>query len=215
AVAELDRLDAGRAREIESVRDADTHLVAGAVRRLVSEEDEVVASTGGAFGLDRFDDRRRGRYRIPLAAIALQQDRALDAQRHGIAQLVGRGLRPQRQHGRTATVRFDHAHGFLDRAFLVGTDRESEIARVDVLGVGRQRDLAGGGGDALDANQDVHRPGLAPHAGVLRIEERRGADNGDGCRVLLAKIFDRELGAGLRLFRWKEAHQDGLADRWA
>src|SRR5205823_10293285 len=86
----------------------------------------------------------------------------------------------------------------------------------DVLTVGRQRDLAGRGRDALDADEDVHgRPVSAPHAGVLRVEERRWADDGDRGRVLLAEIFDRQLGAGLRLLRRKEAHQDRLADRRA
>src|SRR5438128_7364535 len=55
----------------------------------------------------------------------------------------------------------------------------------------------------------------APHAGVLRVEERRRSGDGDRGRVRLAEIFDRQLGAGLRLLRRKEAHQDRLADRRA
>src|ERR1700704_731248 len=58
-------------------------------------------------------------------------------------------------------------------------------------------------------------PTSAAHAGVLRVEQRRGAHNGDRRRVLLAEILDHQLGAGLRLFRREKAHQDGLADRWA
>ena len=110
----------------------------------------------------------------------------------------------------------DHSDRFLDGAFLVGADREPEVARVDVLAVGRQRDLAGRGRNALDADEDIHgRPASAPHAGVLRVEERRRADDGDRGRILLAEIFDRQLGAGLRLLWRKEAHQDRLADRRA
>src|SRR5207244_12079220 len=49
------------------------------------------------------------------------------------------------------------ADGFLNRALLVRADRESEVTRVDLLPVRGQGDLAGGGGDALDAGEDVHR----------------------------------------------------------
>src|SRR5213082_1146202 len=113
---------------------------------------------------------------------------------------VEKTVRMIKAHG--AALGLDHYDGFLDGAFLVGTDREAEVARVDVLAVGRQRDLAGRGRDTLDADEDVHgRPVSAPHAGVLRVEERRWADDGDRGRVLLAEIFDRQFGAGLRLLR--------------
>ena len=94
AVRQLDRLDPRHTGKVEGVGNADTHLVAGAVGRLVPEQHEVVAAPGGPLGLDRLDDRGRRRHGIPLAAIGFQQHRPLDAERHRITQLVSRGLRP-------------------------------------------------------------------------------------------------------------------------
>ena len=86
-----------------------------------------------------------------------EQDRAVDADRHRLAQLVGRLLRPEGQDGARPALRLDDPDRLLDRALLVRADGEAEVAGVDRLLVGGQRDLAGGRRDALDADQDVHQ----------------------------------------------------------
>src|SRR2546421_6529017 len=71
-------------------------------------------------------------------------------------------------------------------------------------------------GTRLTQTRTFIEPGFsAPHARVLRVEERRRAYDRDGRRVLLAEVLNRELGAGLRLLRREEAHHDRLADRGA
>ena len=118
-------------------------------------------------------DGRRGRHRIELAAVGLEQDRPVDADRHGVAQLLLGGRRAQRQHGRRPTLRLDDPDGFLDRALLVRADREAEVAGVDRLPVGRQDDPAAGRGDALDADEDLHAT-----SAQLRIRALSGSNNG-------------------------------------
>ena len=85
AVRDLERLDPGDAGKIESIGDPHPDLVAGTVRRLVAEQQEVVSAAGRALRLDRLDDRGGGGDRIPLTVLRLEQDAALDAERHGVA----------------------------------------------------------------------------------------------------------------------------------
>ena len=55
----------------------------------------------------------------------------------------------------------DQPDGLLGRALLMGADREAEIARVDLAGVGAEGHPTAGLGDPLDADQDVHARILA------------------------------------------------------
>ena len=82
---------------------------------------------------------------------------AIDADRHRLAQLVGRLLGSEGQDRARAAVGLDDPDGLLDRAFLVRADREAQVAGIDRLLVGGQRDLPGRRRDALDADEDVHR----------------------------------------------------------
>ena len=144
-------------------------------------------------GLDRLGDRGRGRRPGPTpAAVGLEQDRPLDPDRHRVAELLlGRG-RPERQDGRRPALRLDDPDGLLDAALLVRADREPQEARVDGLAVGGQHDPAAGLGHALDADEDVHGV-RRPDPGVVGVEQRRRAGDGDGHRVALAEVLDEEL----------------------
>ena len=67
--------------------------------------------------------------------------------------------RPRRAEGHddgVAAVGLDEPDRLLDRALLVRADDEAEELGVDVLRVGGQVDPAARGGDALDADEDVH-----------------------------------------------------------
>ena len=98
----------------------------------------------GLLGLDRLGDRAGGRDRVPLAAVGLEQDRPLDADRHRVAELLLGLGRPERQDGGRAALRLDDPDRLLDAALLVRADREAEEARVDVLPVGGQHDPPAG-----------------------------------------------------------------------
>src|SRR5207302_4914718 len=215
AITDLQGLDAGDAWKVERVGDPYPDLVAGAVGGLIAEHHEVVAAPGGALGLDRLDDRRGGRDRIPLAAIGFEQDGALDAQRHRVAQLVDGGLGSQGEHGRTATVLLDQPHRFLDRALLVRADGKPEVAGIDFLAIRAERDMAGRRRHALDADQDIHgdRPLLTLDAGVLRVEHRRWSGHSHRDGILLAEILDPQPGPHPGLLWRQEAHQDRLPHR--
>ena len=65
--------------------DPDPDLVAGRVGRLVAEEEEIER-----LGLtpDRLDDRARGGLRVPLLTLRLQQDPAIGADSHAVAELL-------------------------------------------------------------------------------------------------------------------------------
>ena len=151
-----DALEPGRDRAAERVRDADADLIPARVGRLVAEDDQVEVGSGGALGLDRVEDRGRRRLRIPLLVADDEMDRAVDAERHRVAELLLRLGRPEREHDGLAAVRLDEPHGLLDPALLVRADREAEVLGRDRLLVGREHDLPAGHRDALDADQDVH-----------------------------------------------------------
>src|SRR3954466_11051422 len=82
-----DALDAGHAGAPQRVRDADADLVVAGVGRLVAEEDQIELAARRPLGLDRGDDRRRRGLAVELVG-RLEQDRAVDAQRHRVAQLL-------------------------------------------------------------------------------------------------------------------------------
>ncbi len=122
--------------------------------------------------LHRIGDRAGRRDRVPVGPIGLEQDRAFDADRERIAQLVGGLGRPERQHDRLSAVRIDQPDGLLDSAFLVRTDDEAEVARVDRPGVIGEDDPASGGRNALDEDEDAHA------CGQLRIRSLSGSNSG-------------------------------------
>ena len=156
AVGHDDALEPGCDGEPERMRDTNPDLVPARVRRLVPEEDQVELDTSRALRLDRRDDRRGGCLRIPLLVVGHEVDRAVDAERHRVAQLLLGLGRPEREDDRLAAVRLHEPHGFLDPALLVRGDREPEVLGRDRLGVLGQHDLPAGQRHALDADEDVH-----------------------------------------------------------
>ena len=141
AVLERDGLHARHARPAQGMRHPDPDLVVAGVGRLVAEEDDVVLGARLPLGRDRVDDR--GGRRLPVELVVGQQvDRAVDAERHAVAQLLLGLGRAERQHGRGSAARLDQAHGLLHPALLVRADREPQVAGVDRLLVGRQHDRA-------------------------------------------------------------------------
>ncbi len=84
-------------------------------------------------------------------------DRPPDAEGHRVAELLHGGRRAERQHDRLAAVGLDQADRLLDRALLVGRDREAEMARVDGPLVGGQDHPPGDRRNALDADENAHR----------------------------------------------------------
>ena len=155
-IADLEALRTRHDRPVEGDGDPHPDLVVAGVGGLVAEQDQVERAVDRLAGTDRIDDRRRGRDRPPLPAVGLQQDGAIDADRHRLAQLVGRLFRPEGQDRARSAMRLDDPDRLLDRALLVRADREPEVAGVDRLLVGGQGDLPGRGRDALDADEDVH-----------------------------------------------------------
>ena len=98
------------------MRDADRDLVIAGVGRLVAEQDQVGPLGRGC---DRLGDRLRRRLRVPLAAVGDEMDRAIDADRHHVAQLLLGLGRPERQHGARAAVLLDQPDRLLGAALLV------------------------------------------------------------------------------------------------
>ena len=111
-------------------------LVVAVVGRLVAEEEQVdtaVARVASAIAAAVACG-------IPVVAVGLEQHRRLDAHRDRVLQLLDGRRRSERQHGRRAAVPLDEPQRLLDRALLVRADREPEVARVDRLLVGGERD---------------------------------------------------------------------------
>ena len=117
------------------------------------------------------DERGRRRDRIPVRAVGLEVDGALDADGHRVAQLVGGLGRAEGHDDGLAAVRLDEPDRLLDRALLVRADDEAEVRGVDAPAVGGQVDPAAGGGHALDEGEDAHRP-------QLRIRSLSGSNSG-------------------------------------
>ena len=105
---------------------------------------------------DRLDDRARRRLRVPLLAVGDEVDRAVDPERHRVAELLLRLRRAEREDDRLAAVRLDQPDRLLDAALLVRADREPEVLRLDRLRVLGEDDLAARHRDALDADEDPH-----------------------------------------------------------
>src|SRR5260370_994820 len=76
----------------------------------------------------------------------------------------------------------------------------------------RESPVAAAHGDALDADEDLHR-GSAPDPGVLRVEQRDGPGDRDRDRVLLTEVLHREAGALAGLLGGQVRHQQVLAHR--
>ena len=83
-------------------------------------------------------------------------DRAVDADRHHVAQLLLGLGRSKRQHRARAAVLLDEPDRLLGAALLVRADREAEMAGRDRPLVVGEDDLAAGQRHPLDADEDVH-----------------------------------------------------------
>ena len=207
-----DALEPGCDRPPERMRDADPDLVVPAVGGLVAEEDEVERPALRLVGADRRDDRRGDALRIPLVLAGDEVDRAIDAERHRLAQLLDRLRRPEAQRDGLAAVRLDEPHGLLHAALLVRADGEAEVLRVERLRVVGEQDAPAGQRHALDADEELHARILAFSGS--KIGARACDRHGD--REELGHVLDRELGRALdRVLGRQVREQDVLADRRA
>src|SRR5262245_24551751 len=155
-VAEPQLLDPADDRPAQRHGDAHADLVVARVGRLVAEHDQVEGAVDGLLRLDRLLDRGRRRDGIPLAAVRLEQDRAVDADRHRVAELLLGRRGPERQHGRRAALLLDDPDRLLDAALLVRADRVAEEPGVDRLPVRGQDDAPSRLRHALHTDEDVH-----------------------------------------------------------
>ena len=90
-------------------------------------------------------------------------------------------------------------------------DGEPGHPGVDLLPVRGHRDLAAYGGDALDADENLHEASSDPL--VRRVKQRGGAGDRDRDRVLLAHILHQQRAALDREIRGQVGHQQVLAHR--
>ena len=186
---------------------ADADLVAAGVGRLVAEDDQVGRL---GLGLDHLDERGRRRLRVPVGAVGLEQDRAVGAERHRVAQLLLGLGRAERHHRRRAAVGLDDPHRLLDAALLVRADREAEVAGLDRALVLGEDDLAAGQRHALDADEDVHHDRMRLFSGskigvdpaTATVTGNRSAMYSTASSAALDRVLGRQVG-----------HQDVLADR--
>src|SRR5260370_2883223 len=102
------------------------------------------------------EDRRSSRFRVPLGAVSLEVDRAVDAKGHSVANLLDRLRWAQCEHDRLAAVRLDQPDRLLDPTFLMRADRETEMAGFQGHRVRGEHHLPAGERHALDADQDSH-----------------------------------------------------------
>jgi len=156
-VGDAEALESGHDRPAQGTPDPDGALVATGVTGFVAEQEEIERAALGLVRADGVDDRRRGGLGIPFLAIGDEVDGAGYPDRHRVPELLERLGRAETQHDGLAAGFLDKAHGRLDRALLVRTDGEPEVLAVDGAGVLGQGDPAGHGGDALDADEDLHR----------------------------------------------------------
>ena len=146
-------------------------LVAARIRGLAAEEDEVEETRRGLIGTDRVDDDGRRRVGIPFASIRPEMDRAVDPERHRVAQLLDRLGGTEGQDHRLAAVGFDQANRLLDSALLVRADREAEVLGLERHRVGGKHHLSAGERHAFHADEDPHertRVFSGPKRGVGR-----------------------------------------------
>ena len=78
---------------------------------------------------DGVDDRRRGRDRIPVAAVGLEQDRRSIPMAIASRSWSAASAGPRVMTTDVAAVRLDEPDGLLDRALLVRADDEAEESR--------------------------------------------------------------------------------------
>ena len=131
------------------MRQADTDLIPARVGRLVAEEEEVERL---GLAVERLDDRACRRLRIPLLSLRLEEDAAVGADRHAVAELLLRLGRAECQDDDLAA----DPHRLLDRALLVGRDGEAEVLRLERLPVRGEHHLPARERDALDADENPH-----------------------------------------------------------
>ena len=135
------------------MRHADTDLIPARVGRLVAEEEEVERL---GLAVERLDDRACRRLRIPLLSLRLEEDAAVGADRHAVAELLLRLGRAEGHHHDLAPFGFDDAHRLLDRALLVRRDREAEMPGLERLRIVGEHHLPARERDALDADENPH-----------------------------------------------------------
>src|SRR5450759_524178 len=83
-------------------------------------------------------------------------NRAVDAERHRVAQLLDRLRRTERDHHRVTAIGLDEPDSLLDAALLVRAHRETEVARVDRPRVVCEYDAAAGDRHSLDRRENPH-----------------------------------------------------------
>lgn len=138
------------------MRHADPDLEVARIGGFVAEYDQVKGAPRGLLALDRGQDRAGGGLRIPLLALDGQQNPALGSSGQRLADLLFGLRRAQSQYGRLAALSLDYSHRLLHAAFLVGADREAQVARLDGLLVGGENHAPTGERHALDAHEHPH-----------------------------------------------------------
>src|SRR4029077_5014300 len=152
----LHSLQARDAWAAQRTRHPQPDLETARICGFVAEEDEVERSRRGFVRANRTDNRSRRRLRVPLAAIGLDVNGAVDADRHSVTELLDGLRRAERQHNRPAAIAFDQPDRLFDPALFVGADREAEVAGLEGHRVRGKHHLAAGERHALDANKNLH-----------------------------------------------------------
>ena len=213
AVADLERLDADDAWASERDGDADADLEAAQIGRLIAEHEQVEGAVRRFLGPDLHGQGRGRRDRVPVAAAGVEKHSPVGADGHGLAQLVLCFGGAEGHDRRRAAVCLHQPDSLFDGTLLMRADGEAQEPGVDVLRIAGQGDLPTGRGDALDADEDIHRRSSALDAHVLGIEERPAAGDRHRHGVVLAEVLDDQLGAFDGLCRRQIGHQEVLADR--
>ena len=149
-------LDFADRRSPQSLSDANPHLVIAGVSRFVAEENEIVGTVRLFVAMNGAHDRFGGRDRVPLPTVGDQMDELGRAEGRCVAQLLGRLGRTNGKHGDRSPSLFDNADRLFNGTLLVWTDREAELAYVDVQRVGGEDDACSHHGHALHTDQNVH-----------------------------------------------------------
>ena len=97
-------------------------------------------------------------------------DRAIDSERHRVAQLLHRLGGAEREDDRLAAVSLDETDGFLDAALLVRADREAEMPGLDRLRVVGQVILPARQRHALHADENPHERTLVFSGSKIGVE---------------------------------------------
>ena len=212
-VGDLERRDAVDHGQPERVGEPDADLEVAGVGGVVAEQHQVVAASLVGVRLDDGRDLPGHVGRPEGDAVRLDVDRRAAPERQRRAQLLRRLGGPQRQHRGLAAGRVGDADGELDGALLVRADRVTGHAPVDSLAVGRQHDLAGRVGHALDADEHPHRIAHQRIRSLAGSNSERGVHRADDDGVQLLHVGHGQLGADHGLLGRQVRQQDVLAQR--